>query len=136
MTTMMLITRRVVTVCFLSCLFTVALATRTEAQQLGLSAINATVVIQPDGTVQATFTIQVTNREQAAMTNFTVTYTDGTTAFLPDIPSQGSAVSDPQSRTIDISHNGSASIPVPVTLTYNLDGTPVEVSKSIALRKP
>ena len=136
MTRLMHFTKPTAVVLFLSCLFAVAFATGAEAQQLSVTAVNASMSVAPDGTAQATFSIKVTNNERSPMTNFFVTFKDGTTATLPDVPAQDSVVSDPQTRFVDLSQNASVNIPIPVTLTYNLDGNPVEISWGIVLTRP
>jgi hypothetical protein len=134
MTILMHSAKRFGLVLFLSSLFAVALAPRAEAQQLSLQAVDVAVTAPQDGTAQATFRIKVTNNEQTPLVNFVVTFKDGTTALLGDVPAQDSLVSQPQTKFIDAS-TPSASIPIPVTLTYTLDGNPVEIPWAIVLTR-
>jgi hypothetical protein len=126
-----LITRGFATL-FCAGLFAVLSASSAQAQQLSASPVDATVVVQ-DGTAQATFSVKVINNEQTAMTGFVITFKDGTTAALGDIDAQGSAVSDPQTQTIDVSNFPSASVPVQVTLTFTLNGDAVSMPWVISL---
>src|SRR5689334_4293980 len=102
--------KRCTALLFFLILFAFASASRAEAQQLSVSAVNASVTVQPDGSAQATFSIQVTNKERRAMTNFFVVFADGTTATLDDVAPQGTVVSQPQTLTIDVSQNSSVNI--------------------------
>lgn len=135
MTILMNSAKRFASVLFLSGVFTVALAPHAEAQQLSLKAVDVVMAAPQDGTAQATFSISITNNEQAPLASFTVAFKDGTTTLLGDVPAQGSLVSQPQTKLVDVS-NASASIPIPVTLTYALDGNPVEVPWAIVLTRP
>jgi hypothetical protein len=126
---------RLSVVVLLSGAFTVALASRADAQQIALQAVNATLTVADDGSAQATFSIKVTNSEESPMTGFLVTYSDGSTAPIADVPAHGAVVSDPQNAVLDLSQSQSASVPVSVTLTYTLNGSPVTVQSGITLTR-
>lgn len=127
--------KRLSAILFMSWLFVVALATTSTAQQLSVQAVDVTITTAESGTDQATFTIQVTNSEQAALANLVVTYKDGSTAELGHVPAHETVASQPQTKPIDAS-TGSVNIPIPVTLTYALDGVAVEVPWAVVLKRP
>jgi hypothetical protein len=116
-------------------MFVVALAPCAEAQQLSINAVEVAISAPQDGVAQATFRISVTSSEQSALMSFTVAYKDGTKVELGDVPAQGSLVSALQTKYIDAS-TPSASIPIPVTLTYTVNGNAVEIPWAIVLTRP
>lgn len=126
--------RRVLMTVAASGVFLFALAPRAEAQQLSIQAVEVAIGAPQDGVSQATFRISVASKEQSALMSFTVTFKDGSKVELGDVPVQGSLISDPQTKAIDAS-TASNSIPIPVTVTYSIDGTAVEIPWPIVLTR-
>ena len=127
--------KRTFFVLFVMGLTTVALASRAEAQQLSIQAVEVSIAAAQDGAAPATFRISVTSSEESALMSFTVAYKDGTSVELGDVPAQGSLVSDSQTKLIDVS-NPSMNIPIPVTVTYTINGTQVEIPWNVVLKRP
>lgn len=127
--------KRVSMVVLATGLFMVALAPRAEAQQLSIKALEVAISAPQDGVSQATFRISVTSNEQSALMSFTVAFKDGSKVELGDVPVQGSLVSEPQTKFIDAS-SASVNIPIPVTLTYTINGTQVEIPWAVVLTRP
>jgi len=118
--------RRLATVLLLTLAFAVASAAPAHAQQFSASVVDADVTVQGD-TAQATFKVKVTSMADEPMTDFWITFEDGTTASVGDIEARGAAVSDPQTRTVAITTPGSSSVPLKVTVKFSQGGTTVEL---------
>ena len=127
--------KRTFLILFVTGLLTVVLAPRAEAQQLSIRAVEVSIAAPQDGVAEATFRISVTSSEQSALMSFVVVFKDGSRVELGDVPASGSLVSEPQTKLIDASHP-SVNIPVPVTLTYTVDGTPNEIPWAVVLSRP
>ncbi len=111
----------------------VALAAgRAEAQQLYVSAADATVAVQ-DGIANATFRVEVTN-PGAALAVVVVTFADGTSTQVNDVPAEGSARGAMETRTFDVSQTPTQNLPIPVTLSYSVDGAAVSQQATLILR--
>lgn len=123
--------RRLSALLFLSGAFALLSATRVDAQQLSLAAVDARVVVA-DGVATATFRIKVTNHEPAAMTNVVVVFGDESADSLGDVPPGGDVVSEPETKFIEVT-NESRSIPVPLTVRFSMNGEPVEVKMGVSL---
>lgn len=104
-----------------------------SAQQVEARAVAADVLV--DGaTVHATFKVEVSNKETSPLTNFVVTFDDGSTVALGDIDAGKTVDSDAVSRLIDRGSDAqSKSIPMKVTLSYSIDGTSQSIQSSIAV---
>jgi len=135
MKNLMHLAKRVSMVVLATGLFMVVLAPRAEAQQLSIKALEVAISAPQDGVSQATFRISVTSNEQSALMSFTVAFKDGSKVELGDVPAQGSLVSEPQTKLIDAS-TASVNIPIPVTLTYTINGNQVEIPSAVVLTRP
>ena len=135
MKNLMHLAKRVSLVVLATGLFMVALAPRVEAQQLSIKTLEVVISAPQDGVSQATFRISVTSNEESALMNFTVAFKDASKVELGDVPAKGSLVSEPQTKFVDAS-TASVNIPIPVTLTYTVNGTQVEIPWAVVLTRP
>lgn len=135
MKNLMQLAKRVSMVVLATGLFVVALAPRADAQQLSIKALDVQIGAATDGVAQVTFRISVTSNEQSPLMNFTVKFKDDSKVEIGDVPAQGSLVSDPQTKFIDVT-SASQSLPIPVTVTYTMDGTQVELPWAVVLTRP
>lgn len=120
-------------VALLIAVITVAFATRAEAQAAKASAVNAEVAVQ-NGIAQARFSIEIANAGASPLSNVVAVFSDGLEVAIGDVAAEGSAVSQPESRTIDISELPSNNIAVPITLKFSVDGNDVEEAATLYLR--
>lgn len=104
-----------------------------EAQQVSVAAVNVEATAQGD-LVQATFKVEVTNPGDTAAADVVVVFSDGIQMALGTIEAGSSAVSQPETRTIDRSALPTQNVPVPVTLKYTSGGESVEAAAVLIVR--
>ena len=111
-------------------------ASTAHAQQVSVNAVSTEVAVQGD-TLQATFKIEVKNGDEAAVTNLFVFFEDDTYIAIGDVAAGATVVSDPTSRTIDLSTRPpSRSQTLQVTLKFTQDGAQVEKAWTLSLQLP
>ena len=84
---------------------------------------------------EATFKVVVTTEEATAMGQVWLVFDDGIEVSVGDVPAEGSASSEPLTRTFDLSqHIRSQSVPLQATLKYSSDGVAVEQATTVVLQ--
>ena len=79
----------------------------------------------------AQVSLTVTNGGSVAATDVYVVFEDGQEVSIGDVPPGGSAASAPQARTLDLVEMPSRNSPMPVTLTFTLDGVYEEMPATL-----
>ena len=113
-------------------LLALAVAGRAEAQQLSVTAADASVTVQ-NGIADATFRVAVANAG-AALPVVVVTFADGTSTQVNDVPAEGSARGAVETHTFDVSQTPSHNLPIPVTVSYTVDGAAVSQTMTLILQ--
>lgn len=84
---------------------------------------------------EATFKVVVSTEEATAMGQVWLVFDDGIEVSVGDVPAEGSAASEPITRTFDLSqHIRSHSVPLQATLKYSSDGVAVEQATTVVLQ--
>jgi hypothetical protein len=105
------------------------------AQQLQATAETIEVVEHGEA-IDAQFRVVVRNGESSAAVNVQVVFEDAVEVNLGNIAGDGSAVSAPERRMIDISAMPTRHVPVPVTVRFAVDGVEVELQQSLVIDRP
>ena len=109
----------------------------SEASAQQVQAVAQGIQIQESaGLADVQFRIRVTNDESSMASNVLVVFEDGHQVGVGDVVSEGSALSAPQTRTIDLSSMPTRNFPLPVTLMFSLDGVNVELEQTLVFRLP
>ena len=90
-------------------------------------------VVESGAFVDVQFSITVTNGESSVASNVLVEFEDGLQVSVGDVSAGGSAVSAPETRTIDTSAMPTRNVPIPVTLRFALDGVNVELARTLVV---
>jgi len=98
------------------------------------ASLVATEVRVTNGIADATFRIEVTNGQATALSNVWVVFADNIELAIADVPAEGSASSEPITKTFDVSQSPSAYSSIPVTLKYTVDGVQKEAPETVLLR--
>ncbi len=83
--------------------------------------------------VDAQVTLTVTNGGSVAASDVYVVFEDGVEVSVGDVAAGGSASSAPVDRSMDISEMPTRNFPVPVTLTFTLDGVYEELPATLVV---
>lgn len=98
------------------------------------AALIASEVLVEGSTVDATFTIQVSNGGSSAASNVRVVFSDGAEVAIGEVAAEGSATSNSERRVFDTSAMPTNNFPVQVTVKYSQDGADVEAAATLILR--
>lgn len=107
-------------------------ASNASAQQVSATA-QTIAVAESGGAAEVQFKVTVTNGGSSAAANVIVVFADGLQLRVGDVAPEGSAVSEKETRTIDVSVLPTRSQPVPVTLKFAVDGVNVELAQTLVL---
>ena len=113
-----------------------ASASAASAQQVSAKA-EVLGVTEGGDFIDVQLTVSVTNSDSAAAaSDVFVFFEDGLNVGLGDVAPSASAVSQTQTRTIDISQHPSRNLALPVTLKYRFKGRDVEQKETLYVRRP
>ena len=101
---------------------------------LDVSAETIAVVENFPNDQDAEISITVTNGESVLASDVYVVFEDGQDVSIGDVAPGGSAASAPVTRNIDSSEFPTHSFPVPVTLTFFLDGLYEELPTTLVVQ--
>jgi hypothetical protein len=88
-----------------------------------------------NGTTTANFVVQVSNYEEAAITNFKVVFSEDFQVAVGGVAAGATAASAPQVITVDTSGSPTQSLLLPVTYTFSVDGANVEMAAVLMFRR-
>ena len=100
---------------------------------LDVSAETISIVENFPNDQDAEISITVTNGESVLASDVYVVFEDGQEVSIGDVAPGGSAASAPVTRNIDSSEMPTHNFPVPVTLTFFLDGVYEELPASLTV---
>ena len=80
--------------------------------------------------------VWVGNSDSSVASNVFVFFADGLQVGLGDVAPGGSAISQTQRTTINVSRNPSHNLALPVTLNYRFKGRDVEQKDTLYVRRP
>lgn len=95
----------------------------------------ASSMTQQDGTTTARFVVQVTNDDDAAMTNVQVVFNADFQVAVGDVAPGATATSGPQMITVDVTSSPTQSLALPVTYKFSVDGAAVETTGLLTFRR-
>ena len=132
------ITSRLRAVLGLSLLATAALAATSSAASAQQVQANAQVisVVESGDFIDVQLKVSVTNSGSSVASNVLVQFEDGLQVSLGDVAPGQSAVSATQTASIDISVKSTHHVPVPVSVTFTVDGQSVEQSQMLVVDRP
>lgn len=111
-----------------------ASASAASAQQVSAEAQVLSVAESGDF-VDVQLKVSVTNSDSSVASNVFVFFEDGLQIGLGDVAPGGSAVSQTQTQTINVSQHPSRNLAVPVTLNYRFKGRDVEQKATLYVRR-
>ena len=118
------------TVALLLAAFTSAAAQEQLSVEMQVSQLSVVNDI-----ADATFKIVVTNEEATPLVAAWLVFDDGFEVSVGDVPAQGSAASEPATRSFDLSqHVRSRNVPLPAKLKYTVGGNAAEQALNVVLR--
>ena len=83
---------------------------------------------------EATFTVTVHNEDLLAVSNVWLVFEDGFDVAIGDVDPESARSSDATTRTFDLSKDGgTAHVPFPATLKYDVNGKPEEQAITVVL---
>ncbi len=88
-----------------------------------------------NGTTTANFVLQVSNYEEAAITNFQVVFSEDFQVTVGDVAAGATAASGPQVITVDVSESPTQSLALPVTYKFSVDGAAVVTTGLLTFRR-
>jgi hypothetical protein len=95
----------------------------------------ASSLTQQDGTATARFVVQVTNDDEAAMTNVRVVFNADFQVAVGDVAPGATATSGPQTITVDVTSSPTQSLALPVTYKFSVDGAAAETTGLLTFRR-
>lgn len=95
----------------------------------------ASSMTQQNGTTTARFVVQVTNDDDAAMTNVQVVFSADFQVAVGDVAPGATATSGPQTISVDVTSSPTQSLALPVTYKFSVDGAAVETTGLLAFRR-
>lgn len=121
------------------CFGAMVLALSLNASAAGAPNVGA-YVVEPSGTItdgiaQATFKVSVENHEPSDVTDFSIVFGDDSSVMIGSVPAGATVVSDPVSKTMDVSSMTTANAGLRVTLRYTFNGAAVEVPYTLTLAR-
>lgn len=112
-------------------------ASASAASAQNLSAKAEVVSVTEGGDfIDVQLKVSVTNSDSSVASNVFVFFEDGLNVGLGDVAARRSAVSQTQTRTIDVARHPSRNLALPVTVKYRLRGRDVEQKDTLYVRRP
>jgi hypothetical protein len=111
-----------------------ASASAASAQQL-LARAEVLSVTEGGDFIDVQLKVSVTNSDSSVASNVFVFFEDGLQVGLGDVAAGGSAISQTQKQTINVSKNPSKNLSLPVTLKYRFRGRDVEQKERLFVRR-
>ena len=90
-------------------------------------------VVESGNFIDVQLKVSVTNAGDSLASNVVVRFEDGLQISLGDVAAGNSAVSATQTESVDVSTKPTHHVPVPVSVTFVVDGQSVEVSQTLVV---
>lgn len=111
-------------------------ASASAASAQNLSAKAEVISVTEGGDfIEVQLKVSVTNSDSSVASNVFVLFEDGMQIGLGDVAPGGSAVSQTQKQTINVSEHPTRNLAVPVTLSYRFKGQDVEQKAALYVRR-
>lgn len=122
---------------FIPSLLVLTLAATASTASAQVEAKAQVLSVVEDGSfIDVQLKVNVTNTGDSLASNVTVRFEDGLEVGLGDIAAGQSALSATQSESIDVSLKPTHHVPVPVSVSYVVDGQSVQVSQNLVVDRP
>ena len=98
------------------------------------ATLETSAVTVANDLADATFKVIVHNEDTVALTNVWLVFEDGFDVAIGDVDPESQASSDSKTKTFDLSKDGgTAHVPFPATLKYDVGGKPEEQAITVVL---
>lgn len=94
--------------------------------RLAVNAVTSSIT-EADGRATVKFVVEVTNQDEAAMTDLRVVFSEDYQVAVGTVAPDAKAASAAQEATFDMASVPTKTVAVPVTLKFSVDGAAVEM---------